>query len=150
MTRNRFDALTGDMFIIPRPAAPIPGSMDYRKTVSHLIGQMLTEAHAAGIDRDEVAAQASRLTQKTISAAMLYAYTAQSRQGFNCPLWLAPVLETICSSTALADWHAHMRGGKLLVGAQTLDAEIGRLERERDIANDQIKKLKTLSRKVSQ
>ncbi len=56
--KARPDALTGDMFAVPRPAAQIPGSMDYRQPVSLLVGDMLKDAHAAGLDRFEVAARA--------------------------------------------------------------------------------------------
>lgn len=142
------DTLTGDMFAVPRAAAQLPGSMDYRTTVTHLVGTMLAKAAAAGLDRYEVAARASRLTGKDISKAMLDGYTAESREEFNCPMWLAPVLEAVCSCTDLAEWHGQVRGGRLLLGADSLDAEIGRLERERALASDQIKQLKTLSRKV--
>lgn len=145
---NRSDALTGDLFTIPRAAAPIPASMDYRATVTLLVGDMLADAHAAGLDRYEVAAKASRLAGRDVSKNMLDGYTAESREEFNCPLWLAPVLESVCNSTLLADWHASVRGGRLVIGADTLDAEIGRLERVREDAAGKIKQLKELSRRV--
>lgn len=144
----RSDALTGDMFALPRPAAPVPGSMDFRQPISLLVGDMLKDAHAAGLDRFEVAARASRLAGRDVSKAMLDGYTSESREEFNTPLWLAPVLEIVCSSTRLAEWHGSIVGGQLLLGAATLDAEIGRLERERQRAAEQIKALKDLSRRV--
>lgn len=146
--RRRADALTGDMFAVPRPAQQIPGSMDYRQPMSLLVGDMLKDAHAAGLDRFEVAARASRLTGHDVSKAMLDGYTAGSREGFNLPLWLAPVLEVVCSSTCLAEWHGSVVGGQLLLGAATLDAEIGRLERERQCAAERIRALKDLGRRV--
>ena len=145
---KRRDALTGDMFALPRPAAPVPGTMNFRRPVSLLLGDMIKDAHAAGLDRFEVAARASRLAGRTVSANMLDGYTAESREEFNCPLWLAPVLEIVCSSTRLAEWHGSVVGGQLLLGAATLDAEIGRLEREKQRANEQIKALKDLSKRV--
>ncbi len=148
MSRRRPDALTGELFAIPRPAAPVPGSMDYRAEVSLLVGDMLRDAAAAGMDRYEVAAQASRLAGRDISKAMLDGYTAESREEFNTPLWIAPVLESVCSATVLAEWHAGKRGGQMLVGAATIDAEIGRLEREREHAANRIKQLKNISRRV--
>jgi len=146
--KARSDALTGDMFAVPRPAAQVPGSMDFRQPVTLIVGDMLKDAHAAGLDRFEVAARASRLAGRDVSKAMLDGYTAESREEFNCPLWLAPVLEIVCSSTRLAEWHGSVVGGQLLLGAATLDAEIGRLERERQLACEQIKALKSLSRRV--
>jgi hypothetical protein len=145
---KRRDTATADLFAIPRPAAPVPGSMDYRAHVTALVGEMLRDAAVAGLDRYEVATRASRLAGRDISKAMLDGYTAESREEFNAPLWLAPVLETVCSSTLLAEWHAAQRGGRLLVGAATLDAEIGRLEREREVAGERLRQLKEMRRTV--
>ncbi|WP_368565539.1 hypothetical protein [Pseudoxanthomonas sp. UTMC 1351] len=142
------DSFTGDLFSIPRAAALIEGSMDYRRPVSALVSQMLADATASGIDRYEVASRASRLTGKDVSKAMLDGYTAESREEFNVPLWVAPVLETVCSSTLLTQWNAGVRGGRFLVGAETLDAEIGRVSREMDSAAAQLKQLRDLRRRV--
>lgn len=146
--RARSDALTGDMFALPRPAAPVPGSMDFRQPVSLLVGDMLKDAHAAGIDRYEVATRASRLAGRDVSKNMLDGYTAESREEFNCPLWLAPVLEIVCSSARLGEWHGSVLGGQLLLGADTLNAEIGRLERVRQQAGEEIRALKDMARRV--
>lgn len=145
MSRRR-DPATGDLFTMPQPAALVPASMDYRAQVSHLVSQMLAEAHAAGLDRWEVAARASRLAGRDVSKAMLDGYTSEAREEFNTPFWLAPVLETVCSSTLLTRWVAAIRGGSLKVGAETIDAEIGRLEVERDQAAEQLRHLKQLRR----
>ncbi len=145
---KRRDALTGDMFALPVPAAPIPSSMDFRQPVTALVGDMLKDAHAAGLDRWEVASRASRLAGRDVSKNMLDGYTAESREEFNCPLWLAPVLEIVCSSTRLAEWHGSVVGGRLLLGADTINAEIGRWERVRQQAGDEIKALKDLARRV--
>jgi hypothetical protein len=140
--------VTGDLFAIPRPAAPIEGSMDFRRPVSALVSEMLAYAHSSGVDRYEVATRASRLTGKDISKNMLDGYTAESREEFNVPLWVAPVLEIVCDSTVLTEWNASIRGGTFLVGAATLDAEIGRLSREADITASKLKQMRDLRRKV--
>lgn len=148
MTRRAAGAASGDLFAIPRPQAAVPGTMDYRGAVSELVGQMLAEAHRAGMDRHDVAARASRLTGKDISKNMLDGYTAPAREEFNLPLWLAPVLEVACAATPLATWHASVHGGRLLVGAETLDAEIGRLMREHEATAERLRDLKELRRRV--
>ncbi|WP_239947019.1 hypothetical protein [Dyella terrae] len=122
--------------------------MDYRATVCELIAGMLADAHRAGMDRHEVAAVASRLTGKDVTKNMLDSYTAPAREDFNCPLWLAPVLEVVCKATSLASWHAGIHGGRLTVGAETIDAEIGRLMSERDSTDARLKELKDLRRRV--
>ena len=68
MTRR--DAITRDLFAVPRAAAAVPASMDYRAQVSHLVSAMLADAHAAGLDRYEVASRASRLAGRDVSKAM--------------------------------------------------------------------------------
>lgn len=139
---------TGDMFAIPQPQAQVPGSMDFRTTVSELVSTMLAEAHRAGMDRHEVAARASRLAGRDITKNMLDGYTSPAREEFNVPLWAAPVLEVVCCGTPLASWHAAVHGGRLSVGAETLDAEIGRVMRERELADTRLRELKDLRRRV--
>jgi hypothetical protein len=152
--RSSADTLTGDMFasadafVFPRAAAPIDGSMNFRAEVSHLVSDMLKDAHSAGIDRFEVASRASRLTGRDVSKLMLDGYTSESREEFNLPLWLAPVLEIVCGDTRLAAWHGGKIGGQLMLGSAAIDAEIGRLEGQRLRAADQLKQLRELRRKV--
>jgi hypothetical protein len=80
------DAYSGELFEIPQPPAQVPGSMDFRTTVSELVSTMLAEAHRAGMDRYEVAARASRLAGRDVTFNMLNGYTATSREEFNVPL----------------------------------------------------------------
>ncbi len=145
---SRRDACTADLFAVPQPAAPIPASMDYRAQVSHLVSAMLADAHAAGIDRYEVASRASRLAGRDVSKAMLDGYTSEAREEFNLPLWLAPVLETVCSATQLAQWHAGIRGGRVTFGPEAIDAEIGRLAHEQEQTKALMRDLKDLRRRL--
>lgn len=145
---RRSDGLTGDLFAVPRPPALVPGSMDFRAETSLLMGEMIENARAAGLDRWEIASRASRLVGRDVSKNMLDGYTAESREEFNVPLWLAPVLEIVCRSTLMGDWHAEKVGGQLLLGAATIDAEIGRLEAERDRNATRIRQLKQLRGRV--
>lgn len=144
---GRSNGHTGDLFEIPQRPVALPGSMDFRPQVSELISVMLAVASKAGMDRHEVAARASRLSGKDVTKNMLDGYTAPGREEFNCPLWLAPVLETVCASTDLCNWHAGVHGGQVLVGAAQLDAEIGRLMREREQADAQLRNLKEIRRR---
>lgn len=143
MTRR--DTTTADLFAVPRPAAPVPASMDYRATVAHLLAQMLAES---GVDRYEIAARASRLAGKDVSKYMLDAYTAESRDEFNLPLWLLPVIESACASHALTAWLASTRGARLYVGVDALAAELGRIEQQRDALHTQASALKDTLRRV--
>lgn len=135
------DPLTIDMFDVPSPAPDLPGTMDYRAQVSHLVSEML---RSAPHDRYDIAAKMSRLTGKDVSKNMLDAYASDAREDHNLPFYLLPALETVCESHAMTAWLADVRGGRLLVGREALNAELGRLERQRDEAAKRIKQLKQL------
>lgn len=140
------DTATGDLFYdIPKPAPELPASMDFRPQLSNLVAEMIA---VCGLDRYEIAARASRLAGKEVSKAMIDGYTAESREAFNLPLWMVPALECACESTALTSWLAEIRGGRLLLGPQALDAEIGRMERVKFDASEHLKQLRELRRKV--
>lgn len=150
MNRTR-DTLSGDLFFdIPRPAPPVPASMDFRPQLSVLVGDMLAAAQASApdVDRFVIAGRASRLAGKEISKAMLDGYTAESRETFNLPLWCVPALETACNSTVLTEWLAGVRGGRLVLGPAALDEEIGRLEGEKELINERLKAARDLRRRV--
>lgn len=117
---------------------------------SHLVSELLDEArrHEPGMDRYAVAAKVSQLVGKEVSKSMLDGYTAESREAFNLPFYLVPALETACGSTCLTDWLASIRGGRLVLGPEALDAEIGRLQGEREAIGDQLRELRELRRRV--
>ena len=144
--RTAIDA-TGDLFEVPAPAAPIEGTMDFRLPVTLEVSAMLDEARAAGLDRYDIAARASKLAGRDVSKQMLDGYTAPSREEFNVPLWLAPVLETVCDSTRLSAWHASVRGGRILIGEAVLDAEIGRAERAAAVAAERLRQLRDMRKR---
>lgn len=141
-------AYSGDLFDFPQPKKWPDGSMDFRAPVCEALSSMLEAARKAGMDRHAVAAQASRLTGKDVTKNMLDAYTAPARDDFNCPQWLTPVLEVVCVSTQLASWHAHVHGGRFLMGAETIDAEIGRLTSEKEATDARLRQLKDMRRRI--
>lgn len=137
--KRAIDDLTIDMFSYPHPVAALPASMNYGQEVAHLVSIMLA---AAELDRYQVAAEMSKLTGKEVSKYMLDAYSAESREAFNIPFYLIPSLETVSQSHMLTNWLADKRGGRLLIGKENLNAELGKLERQRDDAARKIKELK--------
>jgi len=150
MARSR-DVATGDLFAsIPQPAPAEPGSMDFRTRVAILIREMLDAARAAdpALDRYEVAARVSRLVGKEISKAMLDAYTAESRDAYNAPAWLMPALEHVCISHLYSNWNADIRGGRLVLGAAALDAEIGQIQEQIEALRERSTGLRALRRRV--
>lgn len=145
------DNVTGDLLSgIPTPVAARPASLDFRSAVAHVLCRMLSVAQARdpGLDRYGIAATASRFAGKEISKAMLDAYTAESRDAYNLPFWAAPAIEVACDSTALTEWLAEVRGGRLVLGPATIDAEIGRLQVEREAMSDRLRDLRALRRSI--
>lgn len=127
MSRARSDSHTGELFSVIPTAAPLAqGSMDFRRPVAGLVSQMLK---AAPDSRYVVAARMSELADHETSKAILDSYTAESREECNLPLWKAPLIEAATGSRVLAEWHAATLGGRVLWGAEIIDADIGRRER---------------------
>lgn len=137
----RADPFTGDLFAVPIPAEPLAASHDYRAQVAHLVGDLL---RGCGADRYAVASEMSRLTGREVSKYMLDAYASEGRDAYNLPLWEVPALEAACRTHALGAWLAGVRGARLLVGRETLNAELGRLEHAREEAARKIREIKRL------
>lgn len=135
----RRDPLTLDLFAVPQPAASLPASMDYRREVAHLVGVALKDADG---DRYEIASRMSRLEGREVSKYMLDAWSSESRDAYNLPFYQVAVLEAACHTHALSNWLADKRGGRLLVGRETLNAELGKLERLKEEAARKIRELK--------
>lgn len=141
MARRRGDNDTLDMFMVPTPAAPLPASMDYGREVAHLVGTVLKDADG---DRYEIAARMSRLMGREVSKYMLDAWSSESREAYNLPFYITPVLETACTTHLLSNWLADKRGGQLLIGREALNAELGKLEHLKEEATKKIRELKKM------
>lgn len=136
---KRPDALTGDLFAVPVPVATLPGEMDFDLTSRQLLSDAVKGSpHNA----HWIASRMSELTGERISADMLHSWTAPSRGEWRFPLKYLPAFEVAAETTALTAWLASVRGGQLMIGRETLNAELGRLERARDEAAKKIKLLK--------
>lgn len=139
MARKVADTLTLDLFVVPQPAPNLPASMNYRGEVANLVGEIIREADG---DRYEIASRMSRLAGVEVSKYMLDAWSSEGREAYNMPFYIAPVLEAACHTHNLSNWLADKRGGRLLVGRETLNAELGKLERLKEEAARKIKELK--------
>lgn len=137
---NRRDSLTMDLFEVPAPRPSYPGSLNFNIPLRHLLSEILKSSPKS---RVEVAALMSELTgDPHISVHSINAWSAESREGHRFPLEYLAAFEVATETTALTAWVADIRGGKVLMGKEALDAEIGKLERLRDEATKQIKQLK--------
>lgn len=139
--KARNDALTGDLFEVPMPASTLPGALDYGLAVRHLLVDAIK---ASPLNAVQIAARMTELTGHPISEHQLHAWTAPSREGWRFPLEYLPAFEAAAETHAITAWLAATRGGRLLVGREALNAELGRLERLRDEAGRKIKQLKNV------
>lgn len=135
------DTQTGDLFAVPLPAASLPGALDYGLAVRRLL---VDAVKASDINASQIAARMSELIGHPISEHQLHAWTAPSREGWRFPLEYLPAFESSVETHALTAWLADTRGGRLLIGREALNAELGRLERLRDDAGRKIKQLKSV------
>ena len=138
--RRQIDRLTGDLFEVPVPAEPLPGAMDYSLAVRRLMADAIK---ASPYNATQIAARMAELTGQNITEHQLHAWTAPSRESWRAPLEFIPAFEAAAETTTLTAWLAGVRGGRLLIGREALNAELGRLERQRDEAARKIKQLKT-------
>lgn len=139
--KRHTDTLTGDLFEVPMPAASLPGALDYGLAVRRLLVDAIK---ASDINASQIAARMSELIGHAISEHQLHAWTAPSREGWRFPLEYLPAFEVACETTLITAWLAGVHGGRLQVGREVLNAELGRLERLRDDAGRKIKQLKNV------
>lgn len=144
--RRQCDTLTGDLFIeVPSAAPEIPGTWDYRTEVAELISRIIADS---GMSRYQIAARMSELADVETSKAVLDSYTSPVRDACNMPLWKAPLIECVASARALAEWHAAKLGGRVIWGAEILDADIGKTQAELDRLSAQLKVQRDIRRRV--
>src|SRR5690606_3782774 len=139
--RHGKDHRTLDLFEVPQPIRPAPGHGNYGIAVSELVAEILK---ATDIDRYEIAARMSRLSGDDVSKNMLDAWSSPARVDHNLPFYRAALLEEVCDSHILTNWLVQQRGGRVAYGRDALNAELGRLERQRDEAARKARELKRL------
>ena len=127
------DPLTTDMFPappmfdIPQQASRNYGELALGVQVAHRVAEMLKHST---LSRNEIAARMSELTGDDISKNSLDSWTAQSRVEWRFPLEYLPALEVALESHALTQWIGAIRGCKVMVGREALDAEMGKIKKQ--------------------
>jgi hypothetical protein len=137
--KKSFDPKTRDLFEVPVEVVPVPGSLDCGRAIRHMLADLMARSTHS---RQEVAEAMSTLTGALISKHQLDSWTAESRDGWRFPLEYAPAFEVAVESRELTTWLADLRGCKVLVGMDALDAEIGKLERIKEDAGRRIRRIK--------
>lgn len=138
MKKQKRDINTIDMFdeLPPTPVSG-DGSLACRVEVAHIMS-----AAMKGQDRYEIASKMSRLTGRNVSKARLDNMSAESAEAHCPPFDWAIAFDIATGSNAMVEFFAKKVGAKLVFGREALDAKLGRLERMRDEATKEIKRLK--------
>lgn len=134
MKRARDDDRTLDFFEIPQAPAPTGGSLDYEAELCSTLTDMITDAMKRGAIRSryDLAARMSELTGdgEGITKAMIDSWTAGSKGGHRFPFQFAAAMESACDSHRLQELLGRKRGSRILVGEESLLAELGRLDHQ--------------------
>ncbi len=125
MSRQQDDR-TLDLFAsIPRAIPAAPGALNFSVELRAVLSQALkTTPHT----RYQVAAQMSELLGLEVTKYQLDSWTAESRDAWRFPFEYAVAFEVACSSTCLQELLSRKRGSKVLIGEESLLAELGRIE----------------------
>lgn len=135
------DRYTLDLFHIPEAPAHAPGALDLSIRIR---SALVASIKASGKGRERIADEMSALTNHRISKIHLDSWTAVSREPWRFPLEYAPAFESAASTYAMTELLAEVRGCRVLVGRDSLKADLGQLEVVRDEAARKIRSLKRL------
>lgn len=139
--RRPTDPLTMDLFEVPVPVAPTPGALAVGVALRGLLSDLLKRSP---MSRHDVAARMGELTGEHISKHQLDSWTAESREGWRFPLEYLPALEEALHTHELTAWIADLRGARLSVGREALEAQLGKVAQMRDELARQERALKKL------
>lgn len=134
---KKIDLLTGDLFEVPQPVAPIAGVLSCRAQIANVMSDALK-----GLDRYEVAMQMSKLLGRDISKHVLDAYTAESRENHMPPIDTAMAFDMATEGMSILNFYAQMLGARLVVGRENLNWQLGKLEHMREELAKQIKQVR--------
>lgn len=137
----RRDQVTQDLFEVPSAPAPIGGSLQYAVELRHVLTDALKRTPRS---RYEIAARMSELAGVEISKATLDAWTAESKAPWRFPFEYAAAFEAACETTSLQELLGRKRGSRILVGRDTLYAELGRISQMREELAQREKQLKRI------
>lgn len=138
---SRHDSYTLDLFEVPAPRTPVPGALDVGLALRGLLSQLLKDSP---LSRFDVAARMSELTGHEVTKHQLDSWTAESREGWRFPLEYLPALEVALGTHDVTAWLADLRGARLSVGREALEAQLGRLGRMKDDLARQERALKKM------
>lgn len=138
------DLLGDGYFQVPAPPLLLPGSM---QCGAEICGALKLAIRNTDLSRAEIAARMTDLTAEPITEFMLNDWTAPSHR-HRFPAEYMPALEAACETTALQAVIARKSGSVVLVGKEALDAQLGRLTRQKHDLARQEQQIKALMRRL--
>ncbi len=139
------DTRTFDLFQVPQAPAPTYGSLNFETELRCTLNEMLKKTP---LSRHQVAARMSDLTGHDITKAQIDAWTAESKTQWRFPFEYAPAFETATDSNDLQELFARKRGSRILVGEESLLAELGRLDQQEQHVKQRKRALQAYLRKT--
>lgn len=133
------DKYTIDLFDIPEAPAQAPGALNLSISIRSVLAEAI---RASGRGRERIADEMSVLTDHKITKTTLDAWAAESREPWRFPAAFIPAFEIAASTYAVSNFLAQVRGCRLLIGKESLNATLGQLEMQRDDAARKIRELK--------
>jgi hypothetical protein len=118
-----------DMIAVPVARAPKPGALDIGVQVRGMLSEQIK---ASPLSRHQIAARMSELLGYDVSKHQLDSWTAESRDGWRFPLEYLPALEVALETHEITAWIADIRGAKIAVGREALQAQLGKLNHMKD------------------
>lgn len=137
--------MTDDMFEVPTPRSPMPGALSIGTVLRGLLSDLLKKCP---FSRFDVAARMSELTGQEITKHQLDSWTAESRDGWRFPLEYLPAFEVAVQTHDVTAWLADLRGCKVLVGKEALEAQLGKLGRMKAELAEEEKAIKDYLRRM--
>lgn len=125
---KRPDKLTADLFdlvAVPVARDPIAGALDVGAQLRGLLSQQIKNCL---LSRHQIAARMGELLGHDVTKHQLDSWTAESRDGWRFPLEYLPAFEVALETHDITAWLADLRGAKLMIGKEALQAQLGKLE----------------------
>lgn len=138
------DTLTVDLFdtvLVPVERGALPGALDVDVELRHLLSDLMKKSP---LSRHQVAAKMSELVGHDISKSQLDTWAAESRDGWRFPVCYLAAFEAALETHDLLAWLADLRGARLSVGREALEAQLGKLESMKDQLRKQEASIKKL------
>ncbi|MCT9015059.1 hypothetical protein N6G05_15935 [Cupriavidus gilardii] len=125
-------------FEVPPQPKNEAGSLDIAMAIREALVDTLAAATSSGMDRHDVAAKVSRLSNHDLTKNMLDRYCAPSAEGWRFPAEAIPALVVATGQYRLLEIIAAACGCKVYRGEEAMLAEIGMLTMQQKLVAERL------------